>query len=407
MEMELRHARGDEIHEVVDLLELVFGGSRKWFHNIITLDPWRDPRNTRVALIDGRIVAHVQVHKRPIRYGRSHLVLGGIGHVATHPDFRGQGLSTALLRQAIERMETSGYHLSLLYTGINGFYERLGWCTIPLSFPIGPVPPSGPAPSGQYRVEHIAIPEQLPEAPAIYHAWAAQWVGPLERTSEYWRRNPRWTNDEFIAEDPRAAMRASRDGRVYGYLRGRIDNLPPSRCAIDELCYLPGHEDCVPDLVHAFIEAARASSKELIELDCGEQHPCQELIRQYTDLRTETDTSAMFRIVDAVRLLNASARELSYRAASLASGLPTSMVIDYGVGRLRLQVAPTLRAEPTSSAADVQMTAAAFLNLVLGRRSAAELLAEGSLSWVGADRTEMIEALWSRHPYYYARLDKF
>lgn len=407
MAVELRHAREDEMEAVVDLLELVFRGGRKWFHNIITQDPWRDQRNTRLALVDGHVVANVQVHRRPVHYGVSRLTMGGIGHVATHPDFRGQGLSTALLNEAIGLMRQDGYHLSLLYTGINEFYARLGWTTIPFASTLGPLPKEAPQPSGLYAIENTTVPEGLPEAPGIYEQWAAGWVGALDRSPEYWRVNGSWTDDEFITEDHGATTRAMRDGRVCGYLRGRIANLPPSRCAIDEVCYLPGHEACVSDLVNAFIEAAREAGKECVEVDCGEGHPAEALVASATELSPEADTGAMFRIVDPAGLLNAAGAELAIRLRRLTGSLPPSLTLDCEIQRVRISLGTPVTAEAATGPTDGELTSEALLKLVLGRSDAGDLITDGSLSWIGADRTEILEALFPRRPYFYARFDRF
>lgn len=407
MGTEVRAARPDEMDVVADLLALVFKGGRKWFYNIITQDPWRDPANTLLALVDDRIVAHVQVHKRPVHYGRSRLIIGGIGHVATHPDFRGRGLSTALLNRAIERMEQGGYHLSLLYTGINEFYARLGWRTIPIDELSGLLPAAPPAGSGGYGIEHARIPAEMPEAPRVYNAWAPGWIGPLDRTEEYWQRNPSWTDDEFIAEDHGATTRAVRDGRTCGYLRGRIANLPPSRCAIDELCYLPGEEACVADLLQRFIASAIAAGKERVHLECGDDHPAAKLLAGVTSLTAGRDTSAMFRIIDPACLINAAGEELKTRltAADRLGGQP--LTVDCEAGRIAVHLDDPVTAEPTSSPADVEMPLEAFLQLVLGRQEASDLAARGALEWTGTERWEDLRALLPERPYYYSRFDKF
>ena len=234
MAVELRHAREDEMEAVVDLLELVFRGGRKWFHNIITKTRERLAEHPSV-LQDGHVVANV-VSTAALSIRVSRLTMGGIGHVATHPDFRGQVLSIALPNEAIGLMRQRLPPVPALY-GINEFYARLGWTTIPFASTLGPLPKEAPQPSGLYAIENTTVPEGLPEAPGIYEQWAAGWVGALDRSPEYWRVNGSWTDDEFITEDHGATTRAMRDGRVCGYLRGRIANLPPSdapltRCAI-------------------------------------------------------------------------------------------------------------------------------------------------------------------------------
>jgi predicted acetyltransferase len=53
--------------------------------------------------------------------------VGGIGSVATHPDYRGRGLASAVIRDCIRIMEQSKCHLSVLWTQRHDFYRRLGY----------------------------------------------------------------------------------------------------------------------------------------------------------------------------------------------------------------------------------------------------------------------------------------
>jgi len=407
MAYEFRPARYDELDELVELLGLVFNCSQEWFRSIITNDPWRSPDNTRIALCGDRIVANVQVHRRPIHYGRARLVMGGIGHVATHPDHRKQGLSTRLLRDAIGVMERGGYHLSLLYTGINAFYAKLGWRDFPVTYYSIRLPLGRKLGPGTYEIRHAAIPEGLHAAMPIYHRCADYWVGMLDRTFEYWRANPSWTRDEFITEDPGASAYAICDGRPVAYLRGRIANTPPSRCGVDELCWLPGHEDATLDLLDSFIAAAQASPKESVELPIGEAHPALAALGRVAELQEHVSTSAQFRVIDPVGLLAAAAPELEKRLLRAGRGRLAPLTVDCEIGAAEVAADGGVTAGPASGEADVSLPEEDFILLVLGQATAEELSARGALAWRGTDRTEDLAALFPKRPYHYVRYDKF
>jgi len=407
MDYEFRPARYDELDELVKLLGLVFNGSEVWFRNIISQDPWRSPDNTRIALRGDRIVANVQVHRRPVHYGRARLVVGGIGHVATHPDHRKQGLSTRLLRDAIGVMERDGYHLSLLYTGINAFYAKLGWRDFPVAHHSVALPLGRKLGPRAYEVRHAAIPDNLPEAMAIYDECAGYWVGALDRTEQYWRANPSWTRDEFITEDPGASAYALRDGVPVAYIRGRIANTPPSRCGVDELCWLPGHQGATLDLLDSFIAAAEAAPKESIELPIGEAHPALEALRRVAQPEEHVSTSGQFRVIDPVGLLSAAAPELEERLRQAGRDRLVPLTIDCEIGAAEVVADGGVAVRPASGEADVSMPEGDLIFLVLGQVAAEELSARGALSWRGTDRTEDLAALFPRRPYHYVRYDKF
>ncbi|HDD34401.1 MAG TPA: GNAT family N-acetyltransferase, partial [Thermofilaceae archaeon] len=56
------------------------------------------------------------------------LKVGMIGSVCTHPEYRGRGLATALLRDAFEKMRRDGVNIVMI-SGIRGLYDRAG-CAI-------------------------------------------------------------------------------------------------------------------------------------------------------------------------------------------------------------------------------------------------------------------------------------
>ena len=72
---------------------------------------------------EGAITGCLATHPMVIRVGSARLRTGGIGIVGTHPQHRGQGIMTAMLRDAIRRMEHRRYALSIL----GGDRQRYGW----------------------------------------------------------------------------------------------------------------------------------------------------------------------------------------------------------------------------------------------------------------------------------------
>ncbi len=98
---------------------------KDYFYNLMTNEPYFEPEQLRLVKIDGRIAATVVVAIRAVFTDAEILLLGGIGNVAVHPDFRGRDLSLVILQNAIEYMTQRGFHASILYSGHIGLYEKV------------------------------------------------------------------------------------------------------------------------------------------------------------------------------------------------------------------------------------------------------------------------------------------
>ncbi|MFP3904651.1 MAG: GNAT family N-acetyltransferase, partial [Armatimonadota bacterium] len=138
--MQIRDVRDDEIDELIDHMDLVFNTPRERMEMAYRHDSTVRLHQVKVAVEDGRIVSAVRVANRPVRIGEIRVEIGGIGGVSTHPDYRGRGYCTALLEAQIEYMQQQEYDISMLFTGIVGFYRRLGWYSFPEHSATVPVP---------------------------------------------------------------------------------------------------------------------------------------------------------------------------------------------------------------------------------------------------------------------------
>ncbi len=85
--------------------------------------------NIRIFVHRGRVVCGAGIYATVVRTPRGQISVGGICCVATHPDYRGQGLATQVMQDAHERMRSNRHHIGLLSTLIDDFYRKLGWET--------------------------------------------------------------------------------------------------------------------------------------------------------------------------------------------------------------------------------------------------------------------------------------
>jgi predicted GNAT family N-acyltransferase len=83
--------------------------------------------NLRV-IMDGDVVAsHVGMKYNTVNVDSETYRLSKIGAVYTRGEYRGQGLAKRLLADCQAKMKRDGMDLSVLWTGLEGFYEQLGW----------------------------------------------------------------------------------------------------------------------------------------------------------------------------------------------------------------------------------------------------------------------------------------
>jgi predicted N-acetyltransferase YhbS len=99
---------------------------RNFFRDYVT----HDPHFKRPCLLglyrNGRLVSTCQVFRRIMAIGARKFALEGLGNIATDPAYQRQGFGSMLLRWFIDH-PTGRRDLSILYTGLPGFYTRLGW----------------------------------------------------------------------------------------------------------------------------------------------------------------------------------------------------------------------------------------------------------------------------------------
>jgi N-acetylglutamate synthase-like GNAT family acetyltransferase len=84
-------------------------------------------KNIRVILHEGRVVSHAAIYYSKLRTGDLVFRVGGIGSVATHPEYRGKGLAGAVIDDCLKMMHEAGCHLSVLWTQRYSFYRQHGF----------------------------------------------------------------------------------------------------------------------------------------------------------------------------------------------------------------------------------------------------------------------------------------
>lgn len=188
-----RPVHPEEYEDALTLWETVFGaGSRDYFRRYFEADPWYQPGDCLGAWLDDRLVSGVHVCPRLLEWRGSTLRCGGIANVATLPEYRGRGLSRALLAQSLDLMWETECGFSLLFTGVPSHYSALGWEQVATPGPTLTLRESPGAPRLEARPavvdgEVLRLYQQSPRPPLLVHRSAPpSWDGTGKRYFENW-----------------------------------------------------------------------------------------------------------------------------------------------------------------------------------------------------------------------------
>jgi hypothetical protein len=362
-------------------------------------DPFLSLDDLRVGVIDGVVVSTVAVMPRPIHVDGSILSMGGLAGVCTRESHRHHGYNTAVLRDTIQYIEDSGHDISLLYTGIHGYYERLGW----RSFEHGvahDIIVSGdvaaPAFRGSVRPMHAT--DDLAAVREIYDVTNRDKAGPVARNAAYWT----YHSDRLASYHVAVA-----DRRVVAYLHDTDGK------RIEEIGYLPGAEDAAVALVADVLQRATAGI-ERVYLRDGEAllAGIAELGCDVEQLGADSDGRrgpTMYCIMRPAPLLDKLLPRMSERLAASPAGDWSGVVrVQSGVGNVDLKCADaSVTRVPDADAPSITLhaTHTQTIELVFGQIDAASLVTNA------ADLTEdaaaVLQALCPRLAYRYYGPDMF
>ena len=150
------------------------------------------PSQTRVVVVNDKVVSTLRVWERRIRVGESLVTMGGIGGVCTHPRYRGVGYASALMRDTIGYLKTTGYDIGALFTIIpDEFYSKLGWVSLPLRSSIVMCNSSIEAetPLG-WQITDFTPETDLDAVAKLYDIANENQSGAIARTRAYWNMAP-------------------------------------------------------------------------------------------------------------------------------------------------------------------------------------------------------------------------
>ena len=211
------NTEGDDLFEQsLELLERVFGEGRSYYRKVRELDPLMERRDSLVAVVDGRVVGHLQVLPREMRVGRAILRAAGLACLAVDPAEHGKGHERALIEAALRQVMCGGYHLAMVLAADDAPYGEFGWETLPVDTYVARLDESGqvgPAPPGVRLMDPVG---DLAWVAAVHGGYGSSCSGPLVRSLGWWSGNVKW-----MREDPESSFVLERHGRIVGYARAR------------------------------------------------------------------------------------------------------------------------------------------------------------------------------------------
>ena len=126
-----RPGRPDELEAILETANAVIRVARGFPPTVVTDYPHlynTDNVDNIIIVKDGdRVASTVAIWTNTIEIGTARLQVGGINILATLPEYRREGLGTAVMEASHQRMRDLGCHVGRLTTDITNWYRRLGW----------------------------------------------------------------------------------------------------------------------------------------------------------------------------------------------------------------------------------------------------------------------------------------
>ena len=286
--MEIRAAKESELEQVVELCCVAFNpdGHERYWQYVQGDSSYRLPQ-TRVVVVNDTVVSTLRVWERRMRVGASLVTMGGIGGVCTHPNYRGVGYASALMRDTIDYLRLIGCDLGVLFTIIpEAFYRQLGWISLPLhGFSVAYNSAAQAAAASAWQVTDFNPETDLDAVAALYDLTNAQQSGTIARTRAYWDMAPSRIRGVL------PTVVARQNGHIGGYLNYEIDG---KFVEVREVGYVPDDPTVLDALVSHFFQACEAQGVEEIGGRFPSQHPFAErLIATSDNPVTQTEYTGM------------------------------------------------------------------------------------------------------------------
>ena len=393
-------------HEAIfqALMHVYPGGDREAFFSALG-DPSYLPEQRILVKVDGRVVSHVHLTDRSIRYGsHSALSMNGVMWVGTLPEYRGLGFAQNLIRLADGRGRENGVATQTLTTRMSRFYRPLGYgvCgrqTVAQTLSRNLPQVSDGVAEGRGGFWHVRPWRQveLGDLMRLYDGQFGRTTGTVIRSEDYWRWmiGRRYAHVIWVACQGEAV-------RGYAFVKDH---------RILEIASDPAH----PQALKALLGRVRAEALERaypqVMVHAPLDHPVIEAIRQasgkVTDLDEAEGSSSMYHIPSLERFLTLAMPELEARVETSGGTGAQELGLTVGDRRWLLHVeAGKSRVEPDKlSRRHLTLTAPALVRLLMGQTDVDQAVDEDGVESSTGTALDTARILFPRRPVWRSPLD--
>jgi GNAT superfamily N-acetyltransferase len=392
-------------HEAVyqTLLHVFHAPERDAFLGALS-DPSYRPDQRLLVKVDGRVVSHLHLTERKIRYGSVEIALNGVMWVGTLPEYRGLGFAQNLIRLADDRAKQTGAVVQALTSAMPQFYKPLGW-DICGRHSMGQILSRNLPPTGDGVLEARGGPWQvrpwrqveINDLMSLYQKQFATAIGSIVRAEDYWR----WMIGRRYAHVIWVACQGE-TVRGYAFVKDY---------KILELAY----DASYPQALRALLGRVRAEALERaypeVVVHAPSDHPALDAFRQGTgrviDQEELEGTASMYHIPDVGRFLTAILPELSRRAVDAGATLPLELGLTVGDHRWLLHVARSRsRIEPDKlSRRHLTLSLGAFVRLAMGHSGIDVAVADDGVESSASTAIDAARILFPTRPLWRSPLD--
>jgi len=357
----------------------------------------------KVAVREGRVVSCLTLLHADVWMSGVRLPMGGVRHVATHPEEQGKGYASALLRATLQDLRGRGIPLSMLFPFSFRYYRKFGyelggnhchfWCR----------PNCIPAYEERRSVRR-AEPEDVPALACFYAARALHSACSMARDEARWaavRSTPGLQvavhgEGEVDGFAVTAEERDAYGGRVLRVLDLAAGSRTAWRALLGHLSQFNGES------VEWLASAADLSESGLLRTPAP--------LREGFKPRGIATVRPMFqaRVVDVAAALQARLPTLGTAHCRLALRVRDELIPENATplaieaGAAGAVLVPARPADPTLDL-DIQL----FSQLYCGYLSPAEAVSQGLATASGPEATELAERLFPAGEPFISELDRF
>jgi predicted N-acetyltransferase YhbS len=284
------------------------------FRHDFNIDSGVRPEHIRVVRSGGKVVSLIVIYEKPIRIGRAKMKMGGLGFVCSNPRYRGKGLASKCLSDAVTYMKKNGFHLSTLF-GIDRFYGRAGYVgCLPnyrMKVPVGVLEKA----TDSLVIQSVRL-QDFDEMLRLYHAASVGCPVSVLRTRQSLKESLLRRRMLHPSSKGQASVQLFRErsGRraVRGYVVWRDGNLWEAAVA-------PGDEVAASCILAWLRDRRKEALEKEVVLPHGPQHPLTQYALRFNHSFERSFSwtgGGMGRVIDISGFLEALQPELEARVNS-------------------------------------------------------------------------------------------